>query len=198
MKTAKPTTHAKPQKGVSLVEALVALVVLSVGLLGIAAMQVNALKASTSANYRAIAGIKASELADRMRANLGGVYSNAYNVNAASDCSSPPGTLCAKTTPNATAARCTPAQMATFDLYEVSCVNGVSDLPNGDFSIVCNDDVDTNGDGVIDADDADGDTCTDGSSFAITVSWEANIDVEQGLDNPDSTITMTVIPGNGS
>ena len=55
--------------GFSLIEAMVALLVLSIGLLGIAALYVETLRASRTALYRTEAVVQATDLADRMRAN---------------------------------------------------------------------------------------------------------------------------------
>jgi type IV pilus assembly protein PilV len=57
------------QSGFSIVEALVALVVLSVGMLGIAALYVESLRAGRTAVYRTQAVNLASDMADRIRAN---------------------------------------------------------------------------------------------------------------------------------
>jgi type IV pilus assembly protein PilV len=62
--------------GFSLVEVLVALVVLSVGLLGIAALYVEGLRSGRSAGYRSAAVILAADMAERVRANRPGA--NAY------------------------------------------------------------------------------------------------------------------------
>ena len=56
-------------RGFSLIEAMVALLVLSIGLLGIAALYVETLRASRTALYRTEAVVQATDLADRMRAN---------------------------------------------------------------------------------------------------------------------------------
>lgn len=56
-------------EGFTLVEALVALVVLSIGMLGIAALYMETLRASRSALYRTEAVTMAADLADRIRAN---------------------------------------------------------------------------------------------------------------------------------
>jgi type IV pilus assembly protein PilV len=55
--------------GFSLVEALVALVVLSIGMLGIAALHVEGLRSSRTALTRTTAVALASDIADRIRAN---------------------------------------------------------------------------------------------------------------------------------
>lgn len=59
----------KSQRGISLVEALVALVVLSVGMLGIAGMFVESVRSSRTALLRTQAVNLVSDMADRIRAN---------------------------------------------------------------------------------------------------------------------------------
>jgi type IV pilus assembly protein PilV len=58
-----------PQRGMSLVEVLVALLVLSVGMLGIAVMFVQSVRSSRSAILRTQAVNLVSDMADRIRAN---------------------------------------------------------------------------------------------------------------------------------
>ena len=57
------------QRGVSLVEVMVTIVILSIGLLGLAGLQANGLRASQSAFYRAQAAQFALDMTDRIRAN---------------------------------------------------------------------------------------------------------------------------------
>ncbi|PMU83799.1 type IV pilus modification protein PilV, partial [Pseudomonas sp. GW704-F3] len=59
------------QRGFSLVEVMVALVVMSVGMLGIAKMQAAALSNTAVASTRSLAAIEASSLAASMHANRG-------------------------------------------------------------------------------------------------------------------------------
>lgn len=61
-------------RGFTLVEALVALVVLAVGLLGIAGLYVESLRAGRTAIYRSAAVTLASDMADRIRLNPTGSY----------------------------------------------------------------------------------------------------------------------------
>jgi type IV pilus assembly protein PilV len=63
--------HLRHSRGFSIVEALVALVVLSVGMLGIAALYVESLRAGRTAVYRTQAVNLAADMADRIRANRG-------------------------------------------------------------------------------------------------------------------------------
>lgn len=60
------TLHAA---GFTLIEVLVALVVLSIGLLGVAAMSLDSLRASRAALWRSQAATLAADMADRIRAN---------------------------------------------------------------------------------------------------------------------------------
>ncbi|MGZ7457562.1 type IV pilus modification protein PilV [Pseudomonas sp. Ma2-10] len=66
------STHA--QDGMTLIEVLVALLILSVGLLGAAAIQLNALKYTDSARMTSQASFIAYDMMDRIRANSGADY----------------------------------------------------------------------------------------------------------------------------
>lgn len=57
------------QKGFSILEVLIALVVLSLGVLGAVGMQAAALKSNKEARYQAVAAVFAKELAEKMRGN---------------------------------------------------------------------------------------------------------------------------------
>lgn len=68
------------QSGMTLVEALVALLVLCIGLLGVAGLQIQALRANHGAYLRSQATMLAHDIADRMRANRPNALAGAYNV----------------------------------------------------------------------------------------------------------------------
>lgn len=91
------------QRGFSLVEAMVALVVLAVGMLGIAGLYVTTLRSGGGAIYRMQAVNLATDLADRIRVNRGANV--AYQGAAANN-----------NCYGAGAVDCTPAQMAANDL----------------------------------------------------------------------------------
>lgn len=74
--------------GFTLVEAMVALIVLSVGLLGIAALYVETLRANRTSLHRTEAVNLATDIADRMRSNR--LPADAYNCNGACDPAAPP------------------------------------------------------------------------------------------------------------
>lgn len=66
------------QRGVSLLEVLISIVILSVGLLGYAGLQTLSMKNNTSALHRSQATILAYDIVDRIRANRPNMAS--YNV----------------------------------------------------------------------------------------------------------------------
>jgi type IV pilus assembly protein PilV len=76
----KSPIKRKTQRGTTLIETLVALVVLSVGLLGIAALQMTSLRNNRGAHLRSQAQVLAYDIADRMRANRNVALANAYVV----------------------------------------------------------------------------------------------------------------------
>jgi type IV pilus assembly protein PilV len=76
----KSPIKRKNQRGTTLVETLVALVVLSVGLLWIAALQMTSLRNNRGAHMRSQAQVLAYDIADRMRANRNAALANAYVI----------------------------------------------------------------------------------------------------------------------
>lgn len=66
------------QGGVSLVEVLVAIVVLSIGLLGLAGLQASGMRVGQSSIYRSQAAQLADDMVDRIRVNL--ANSGSYNL----------------------------------------------------------------------------------------------------------------------
>lgn len=79
-----PARGARTQAGFSLLEVLIALVVLSVGLLGLAAMQVRGLAYNHEAHVRSQATMLAYDMMDRMRMRkLNGLSQAAINADMA-------------------------------------------------------------------------------------------------------------------
>jgi type IV pilus assembly protein PilV len=66
-------------RGFTLVEVLVALVVLSIGLLGIASLQLSSLRWNHGASKRSQATLLAYDILDRMRANTAAAKNNEYS-----------------------------------------------------------------------------------------------------------------------
>lgn len=74
------------QRGYSLIEVMLTVVILSIGLAGLGLLQVNNVQNTYNANNRALAATAASDMADRIRANLVAYESGLFsNINAGSD-----------------------------------------------------------------------------------------------------------------
>jgi type IV pilus assembly protein PilV len=129
------------QTGFSLVEALVALVVLSIGLLGIAALHIESLRSGRTAITRTQAVTLASDMADRIRANRSA--REAYNVTVTSQDTN---VNC-----NPGGSGCTPAQLARHDkaLWTAALEDA---LPGAVGTVVC-------------------DPGTAPATYTITISW---------------------------
>lgn len=69
----------KAQSGISMVEVLVAIVVLSFGLLGLAGLQADGLRSNNDAYMKSQATLLAYDMLDRMRANVLGVENGFYD-----------------------------------------------------------------------------------------------------------------------
>ena len=111
------TSNRKLNAGFGLIESLVALIVISVGMIGIAALYGQGLRASGTALYRTIAVNLASDMADRIRVNRRG--NSAYGGAAADGSCDPGGDT-----------DCSPATMAAHDLF-VWQAQVAAQLPNG-------------------------------------------------------------------
>lgn len=93
--------------GFSLIEVLVALFVLSIGLLGLAALQTTGLRFNHQSYQRTQAVMLSYDIIDRIRANPVGLQAGVYD----SVPPGPPGGY-----PDCTAATCTPTDMANYDV----------------------------------------------------------------------------------
>lgn len=115
------------QEGFSLLEVLISTLVLAIGLLGIAGLQLNAVRFNSSAQLRAIAVSQAGNIIDRMMANPAGVDSSAYN-NVSGTPSDPSCSVC------------TPAQIAQHDIHQWN-TNNATLLPLGQGTVTRNGDL---------------------------------------------------------
>lgn len=77
------TSGTRPQRGMTLIEILVAIVVLSVGLLGLAGLQLKGMQVNQGSVYRWQAAMLAEDIADRMRADRTGALNGNYTLTAA-------------------------------------------------------------------------------------------------------------------
>jgi type IV pilus assembly protein PilV len=134
--------HPRRQSGVTLLEVLIAVLIVSFGLLGMAGLQSVGMKYNLAAAQRTAATMLANDIADRMRANMVGVNAGNYDAvlhgqdSAQANCLSPPG--------------CTPAQMALNDVYEwrQAIKNALPGAANSTaLGIVCRDESGSDGSG---------------------------------------------------
>lgn len=193
------STHRKPAVGFTLIEVLVTIIIVSIGLLGLAGLQINGLRANMSSEARSKATLLASDIIERMRANPLGIDNNQYtNIDTAGlgcdgnppvpFCSSNSGGITLVTAPGG----CTPAQMAAFDAWVWGCGMPVANadvqrggvtnqLINGAGSVSCN-----------------ADPCIPGSSYTVTVSWDERrpnaTDTDDAGDIHNQDIELVVTP----
>jgi len=102
-----PMKIHKFNNGFTLFEVLISVLVLSVGLLGLAGLETAGQRDNHSAYLRSQAVLMAYDMVDRMRANMGGVTAGDYD--SISGIPSDPGCL---------SSGCSAAQMAQYDAYE--------------------------------------------------------------------------------
>ncbi len=116
--TSRVTTRA--ERGFSLIEVLIALIIMSVGMLGIASLYVQSMQAGRTSLFRHNAVTLAGDVADRMRANPTGA--NAYTGAGANNSCVGMGTNCSN------------VQMAAHDIL-LWGQQAVDTLPNGAVTI---------------------------------------------------------------
>ena len=121
MKTMK-TDSGKRQRGFSLVEVMIALVIMSVGMLGIAGLYVQSLQAGRTSMFRHHAVTLAGDVADRIRANPTAAIAYIDPVGANNNCVL--GDV-----------DCTPGQMAANDVL-LWKAQAADTLPGGDVTVV--------------------------------------------------------------
>lgn len=106
------------QEGATLLEALIALLIFSFALLGIAGMQLSSMKATQSSGFRAVASEQATFIAERIRANPLAV--NDYVTAMSTTTGSQTKHNCSKTYPDGTTGLgvpCTPTNAALDDAF---------------------------------------------------------------------------------
>ena len=131
-------------RGFSLLEVLIALVVLSVGLLGLAALQAEGLRGSSTAQNRFQAVRLAADIAARIRANEDAINTSstftgpyAYAIGLTDSAASGAANGCADVGTITDANVCTAANMAAFDLFQWRRDLAAA-LPNGTGSVAIN------------------------------------------------------------
>lgn len=138
--------YTSQQQGFGLVEILIALLVLSIGVLGYAGLQLQAISGTEGAHYRTQATAIADDLAERIAANPESEATYLDNTKWAAQkfpSAKPAGW------DNCIAAACTSAQMAANDILQIS-TQAAQLLPGGQVSAAA---------------------CAGSSASCITVTW---------------------------
>ena len=129
------------QRGATLIEVLVSILLMALGVLAMAAMQVNAVQYGKTSEFRTVASLLANDLSDRMRANSPAGQSmsgtTGYDYLPTSSYAAPtlpdlPSTSCEDTT-----SPCNFSDMAAFDKAQWAR-NLFRQLPEGTARVVVN------------------------------------------------------------
>jgi type IV pilus assembly protein PilV len=101
----------KKQKGVALLEVLVAVMILSIGFLATSRMQIMGMRFNQGAFFKTQASVMSADMADRMRVNLSGVESGQYDSI---------DTSTGQTDPGCMTTGCSPTELAQLDAWQWS------------------------------------------------------------------------------
>lgn len=134
----------KQQKGITLWEVLVTIVITTIGLLGLSALQVQSVRSAEDSGNRSHAIWMANDLINRMRAN----EVEDYSFNGTMNCTAFPEdlTVCGayhNGGQQVAPAVCDNTEQATFDRWEVLCgmpadINGNTNVMRGSASFITN------------------------------------------------------------
>ena len=187
-----------------MIEVLVTVVIIAIGLLGIAAMQSVSMKSSLDSAQRAAASNLGYELISRLRANPTGARSGAYTgaFANANICNAAPAVICSDYydqqggAVNAVAA-CSAAELAAYDAWEMSCgFNNEDDTFSSPINYLLAPEIDVT---CADSDGADADACSENSQYTITFTWRAiapSAPSDNQVANPNAVTehTLTLTP----
>ena len=149
-----PVKTKYKKDGFTLLEVLVALLVLSIGLIGLAGLQLFGVTNSRDAYFRTQAVILSYDIADRMRANIAGTEAGDYDKATGAATSS-----CRTTT------GCSPSQLAADDVRQ--WLDAVARLPGGQATICIDSNV-NNETNIAATGDCDG----NGTRYAAKIWWD--------------------------
>jgi type IV pilus assembly protein PilV len=124
------------QKGFSLIEVLVALLIISFGLLGVAGMQALSISNTSVADFRSLAALQASSMAAAMSSNEGYWQTPLATTSVTVIGTTISGTGLTNSSTVCSSTLCTATQMAEFDLQNWGQTLAAV-LPNGYGTINC-------------------------------------------------------------
>ena len=176
---------SKSQTGFSLIEVMVAALILSVGILGVAGLQIIGLKGTHQSYMKQQAMTLVQSLTERMHSNKQGVIAGNYIVDSSTfNCAALP--ACGGASSN-----CSVADIATVDLHNLVCgykegsaprTGGVEVVATGDKSVFVNGELDV--------------TCPAGCSTGdvlINVQWTEREFGSEAVGAADSLVVTTRI-----
>lgn len=151
---------ASRMQGFSLIELLVAVVIMAVGILGVAGLQVVSMQQNRSAMYRGEATQLANDILDRMRVNQSILYTSLLTdaPTATKDCE---------------VNTCTPAEMAAYDIAQWKCAINSKNSSGADIA-ACTAYKGGDGDtaGIVgQLPDGAGSIAVNGQTYTVTVQW---------------------------
>lgn len=168
----KLTTH---QRGIGLLEVLLAVVLLSIGFLATARMQVEGMRFSQSAYALSQAKFMVLDMTERMRANRSGLQGTVYRGKSTQPGTSNPACITA-------GSPCSPADIASADLHAWS-QNLHASGNSSTFTPLLPSSANIPAMGTITYDDAEG-------SYSVSVQWS---EVADGVDTRQ-LLTVKVFP----
>lgn len=165
----------KKQSGITLIEVLITILVLAIGLLGMAALQLKTLNVSQESYSRSQAVILVENVADKMRANSVFIHSDEVGNNTYTDNSvaTTGNGWCKNLSLTRCEGNCTKVQLLQNDIIDSCGALTSTGIPDAKLGVRCNDLVST-----------DTDTCSSGSSHLIYLAWSP--EKKQDVDGSDT------------
>lgn len=160
--------------GISLIEVLITILVMAVGMLGVAALQVKSLNTSQESYSKSQAVAVVEGMADLMRTEYEFIHSdeagnNVYSSTGDNWCANPPA--------KCTSASCTAEEQAQTNIAEACEALVATGIPVPKMGAACIDSITT-----------DADNCTAGSMHILYVAWQPDLrndtDGTDQLDGP--------------
>ena len=153
----------KKNTGFTLIEVLITMVIMAVGMLGLAGLQATTMSNNHDAYLRSQATLLAYDLADRMRANATATNAGTY-ITAANQCTKKSSCSVTATANCKTTTGCSVTQMAQTDVFDWQQNIG-NLLPDGSGTMTVASNI-----------------------FTITISWDDDLD---GVDSNNSSFATS-------
>ena len=164
-------TNAERQKGVGLIEVMVAVLIFVGGVMAVAGMQSQGLRSTYDSIQRSQAVWLANATAELTRMNPSGLANFAYQ-STATNASNNMANFCASMPVQCIGTSCSPNQMASFDVHELMCKNA-NEIINPTMTIHCPA------------------PCPSGASVRIAIAWDSRW-AEQGVRADRQQVELSI------